>query len=323
MCTSLSVSLSRAGQSHILFGRNMDIEAHFGEAVTVTPRAYPFHFRCLPTITEHYAIIGTAVVVDGYPLYADAMNEKGLCVAGLHFPHNAVYAPPCGFAEENHRLAPFELIPYLLGTCATVAEVKQALALMVISDIHFSHELPNTPLHWHVAAADGGLIIEVTANGLQLYDDRVGVLTNNPPYPYHTAHLHRFDGLTAASPSMPHRDEHTPLGDTFDLGLGMVGLPGDYTSPARFVRCATLRRWTDWHGLSAEAAVARFFRVLDAVAPPVGCVRTPDGEYHATLYACCMDTQGLVYHVRKAEALATFSTVMTEELCCGRELIIF
>ena len=319
MCTSLYIGLV-GEEPHLLFGRNMDIEAHFNEAVTVTPRNYPFAFRCRSSLSEHYAIVGMAAVAEDYPLYADAMNEKGLCMAGLHFPHNAVYAPPCGFTKEEHRLAPFELIPYLLGTCATVAEVKKALGDVAISDLHFSHDLLNTPLHWHAAAADGALIIEATADGLHLYDDHVGVLTNNPPYPYHTAHLHRYDNLRADFPLVPHREGGTPLGDTYDLGLGMVGLPGDYTSPSRFVRCATLRRLTEWANLSRKGAVAQFFCVLEAVAPPVGCVKTPKGEVHATLYTCCMDTESLVYHLRRAEAPDTVSVVLTEELCLGEKL---
>lgn len=318
MCTSLFVRLRGAGNPHILFGRNMDIETHFGEWVVITPRDYPFQFRCLPALETHYAMIGMAAVQDGYPLYADAMNEKGLCMAGLHFPHNAVYVPPCGFAEEAHRIAPFELIPYLLGCCSTVSEVKAALDGLVISDIHFSAALPNTPLHWHVAAPDGGMIMEATATGLQLYDDHFGVLTNNPPYPYHVANLHRYDGLDSQTPPLV-RADGTPLGNTYDLGLGMVGLPGDYTSPARFVRCATLRRLTDW-SVSGEAAIARFFSLLGAVAPPVGCVRTPEGESHATRYTCCMDTRARCYHVITNEKITPLSVTLTDERCDGEAL---
>jgi len=320
MCTSLSVKIHREEKDYLLFGRNMDIEAHFGEQVVITPRAYPFRFRCLPVMETHFAMIGTAFVKDGYPLYADAMNQKGLCIAGLHFPGNAVYAPPCGFAEESHRLAPFELIPYLLGTCATVAEVRTALREIILSDIHFSHELLNTPLHWHVAASDGGLILESTAEGLRMYDDLCGVLTNNPPYPFHVANLHRYEGLNSKIP-LRRGEEPTPEGDTYDLGLGMVGLPGDYTSPARFVRCATLRRLMDW-SVSGEAAVSRFFAALRAVAPPVGCVKTSEGDIHATRYACCMDTEALTYHVFAEGKLVPLSVTLTKESCTGDRLLM-
>ena len=319
MCTSLSVGLGKTGKG-ILFGRNMDIESHFGERVVIVPREMPLRFRCLPELEHHYAIIGMAAVADGYPLFADAMNEKGLCMAGLHFPGNAVYETPGGFGADHRRIAPFELIPYLLGTCATVTQVREALGRTVISDIHFSRELLNTPLHWHVAGVDGGVIIEVTASGLQLYEDRVGVLTNNPPYPYHVAHLHRYDGLDSGLPSRLNREGHPPLGETYDLGLGMVGLPGDYSSPARFVRCATLRRLTAWDVLSRKEAEGQFFRLLGAVAPPVGCVKTPGGENHTTIYTCCMDTATLTYTLLTADDIMPRRTVLDEALCCGETL---
>lgn len=321
MCTGLRVSLGDTDKSHLLFGRNMDIEAHFGEAVTVTPCNHPLPFHYLPPLGEHYAIIGMAAVANGYPLYADAMNEKGLCMAGLHFPGNAVYLPPCDSPKDTVRIAPFELIPYLLGICATAAEVKCVLQKVTIVDVSFSPALRNTPLHWYVAAADGGLVIEATAEGLTVYDDLAGVLTNNPPYPYHVAHLHRFDALTNRAPALT-RNEET-AGETYDLSLGLVGLPGDYTSPARFVRCATLRRLTDWEGISTAAAVARFFRVLGAVAVPHGCVKTADGENHATIYTACMDTAELCYHLLTEDNPTPTSVEMTEEIRRGNSLLHF
>ena len=114
-----------------LFGRTLDLDTHFGEAPTLTPRRYPFSFADCYPLTHHYALLGMATVMDGtaargYPLYAEAMNEKGLCMAGLRFAESAVYAPrpQAGFLN----LAPWELIPYLLGTCATVAEARACKA---------------------------------------------------------------------------------------------------------------------------------------------------------------------------------------------------
>ena len=113
------------------------------------------------------------------------------------------------------------------------------------------------------------------------------------------------------------------MGETYDLGLGLVGLPGDYTSPARFVRCATLRRLTDWSGLTDTAAVARFFGVLGAVAVPYGCVRTDKNEVHATLYTACMDTETLTYHLLTHDALASRSVALAEKLCLGEKCMAF
>ena len=75
------------------FGRNLDLEYSYQESITIAPRNYPFSFRKLPEMKTHYAIIGMAYVLEGYPLYYDATNEKGLSMAGLNFPGSAAYSP--------------------------------------------------------------------------------------------------------------------------------------------------------------------------------------------------------------------------------------
>ena len=289
MCTSLSLP---APDGTHLFGRTLDLDTHFGESVTLTPRRYPFHFDGCYPLTHHHALLGMAAVIDGYPLYAEAMNEKGLCMAGLRFAENAVYAdtPRGGWLN----LAPWELIPYLLGTCATVEEARAALADICVVDKPFSSAVGTAPLHWHITDADpahGGLILEVTAAGMKIYGDRpdgAGVLTNDPAYSEQMAALRACRAIRGDEP----------------------GLPGDYSSPSRFVRAATLRRW--WMEQTAlkaakdgadeagkdgggDYAVAQFFRVLGAVSPTAGAVMTPEGRCHRTLYTCCMDTAAGAY----------------------------
>ena len=86
MCTSIVY----ATKDHY-FGRNLDLELSYGQVVTITPRNYPFKFRRTDPLPSHYALIGMAAVVDNYPLYFEATNEKGLSMAGLNFPENAHY----------------------------------------------------------------------------------------------------------------------------------------------------------------------------------------------------------------------------------------
>ena len=289
MCTSLTLPTPDGTN---LFGRTLDLDTHFGEAPTLTPRRYPFSFADCYPLTRHYALLGMATVMDGttargYPLYAEAMNEKGLCMAGLRFAESAVYAPcpQAGFLN----LAPWELIPYLLGTCATVAEARAVLSDICVVDKPFSDTVGTAHLHWHIADADpthGGLVVEVTSAGMAVYpDEGAGVLTNEPPYPHQVAALR---ACTA------HR------GDTPDL-------PGDYSSPSRFTRAALLRKWVMEGSLSPQTAgddIAKvgaasphtqFFRILAAVSPMAGAVMTPEGKCHRTLYTCCMDTAAGVY----------------------------
>ena len=121
MCTAITYQTN-----HHYFGRNLDLEYSYRETVTVTPRNYPFTFRSGTRWEQHYAMIGMAYVQEGYPLYYEATNEKGLSAAGLNFPGNAVYHP---YAEGKHNVAPFELIPWLLGQCATLQEARALQSL--------------------------------------------------------------------------------------------------------------------------------------------------------------------------------------------------
>ena len=96
-------------------GRTLDYEFSYGEQITITPRKYPFAFRHDGMPDTHYAIIGMAHVAGGYPLYYDAVNEKGLGMAGLNFVGNAVYAE---VQDGKHNIAQFEFIPWILSRCA-------------------------------------------------------------------------------------------------------------------------------------------------------------------------------------------------------------
>ena len=112
----------------------MDLEYHYNESVTITPRNYTFHFCNNEAIQQHYAMIGIAMVADGYPLYYDATNEQGLSVAGLNFPGNAVYRP-C--KDDAVNIGSFEFIPWILGRCASVREARDLLARMRAADVPF------------------------------------------------------------------------------------------------------------------------------------------------------------------------------------------
>ena len=192
MCTSL------AFPERGLYGRNLDLEYHFGEQVVLTPRKFPFAFHHHPALAEHYALLGMASLAGGVPLYAEAANEKGLYMAGLNFPGNAHYfAAP---EEGALNLAPYELFPLVLGQCATVAEARQLLEQVHLVAEPFGPGYPLAPLHWQIAGPDGVLVAEPMADGLHLYEDAWGVLTNNPPFPWQQMNLNQYRGLSPATP---------------------------------------------------------------------------------------------------------------------------
>ena len=162
------------------FGRNFDYEISYKERVTITPRNYEFKFRKIDDIKSHYAMIGIAAGIDAYPLYYDACNEKGLAIAGLNFAGNAVYRE---FEEDMVNITPFELIPYLLGKASNLDEARELLSEINLVNINFAEELPLSPLHWMISDNTGeSIIVEPLEDGLKIYDNPVGVLTNNPPF---------------------------------------------------------------------------------------------------------------------------------------------
>lgn len=276
MCTSIHFNN--------FFGRNLDLDFSYGEQVIITPRNFPFSFRMLEEIPTHYAIIGIGIISQGYPLYFDAMNEKGLCMAGLNFPDNACYLPICHGADN---LAPFEFIPYILSKCATVNDARKLLTRINIADIAFSEDLPNTPLHWAIADREQSIVIEPLKNALKIYDNPIGVLTNNPTFDYHLTNLANYISVTNEEPKNRFSDKINLA--PYSRGMGGIGIPGDLSSSSRFTRAAfTLLN-------SSECSLSQFFHILGSVTQQKGLVRVGD-KYEYTLYSSCCDMEELIYY---------------------------
>ena len=277
MCTSVAMRTES-----FYFGRNMDIDYSFGERVAIAPRNYSLSFRKTTAMDKHYAIIGMAAVAENYPLYADGMNENGLCMAGLKFTGNAVYSETITAGKTG--IAPYELIPWILGRCRTVSEARTLLNETCIINEPFSAELPLSPLHWHIADKNSSIVVENTADGMKIYDNPADVLTNNPPFPFHLANLSQYARLS------PDFSPENSIAEPFGLGFGAIGLPGDFSPASRFVRAEFLLR-----SLPSDSGINDFFHILDNAAIPRGAVITPDKKLHFTTYSCCMDTSEAVY----------------------------
>ena len=179
------------------FGRTLDYEFSYGETVTVTPRNFRLEFRHMGVTERHFAFIGMAHVADNYPLYYDAVNEKGLCIAGLNFVGNAHYRE-CREGKDN--LAQWELIPWIMARCASVSEAKALLARINLTAEPFAPNLPTAQLHWIISDKSGSITLESVSDGIFVYDNPVGVLTNNPPFPIQLFNLNNYRGLSVDNP---------------------------------------------------------------------------------------------------------------------------
>ncbi len=273
------------------FGRTLDNDVSYGEEIVVMPRAYPLAFRRVPALPSHYAVIGTAHVSDGFPLFYDAVNEHGLGMAGLNFVDSAVYGPP---AEGRDNVASFEFIPWILGQCASVAQARELLGRVNLTGDAFRPELPPARLHWIIADRHEAIVVESVAEGVMIYDDPAGVLTNEPPFPQQLFQLNNYLSL---SPDPPvNRFSDALELKCYSRGMGALGLPGDVSSQSRFVRAA-FTRLNSISGPSEAESVSQFFHILGAVEQVRGCCRLEGGKYELTIYtSCCNATRGIYYY---------------------------
>lgn len=274
------------------FGRNLDLEYSYDEAVTITPRKYPLSFRNGRTLDKHYAIIGMATVAKGYPLYYDATNEKGLSMAGLNFPMLAHYYPK---TEDADNIAPFEFIPWILAKCANADEAMDLLKKINLWNLPFSEKFPLSPLHWIIADKNRAITVEPMADGLRIYENPIGVLTNNPPFDYHMYHLADYMNLSKY-PAVNRFSVNTQL-QAYSNGMGAMGLPGDLSSASRFVKAAFTKLNAISNGTENES-VSQFFHILGSVTQQKGLVQVNPGEYEITLYASCCNTDKGIYYYR-------------------------
>ena len=273
------------------FGRNFDYEISYNEKVTITPRNFEFEFRKIDSIKTHYAIIGIAAGIDEYPLYYDACNEKGLAIAGLNFAGNAVYRE---FEEDMINITPFELIPYLLGTCSSVAEARDALSKINLVNINFAEELPLSPLHWMISDEIEAIVVEPFEDGLKVYDNPVGVLTNNPPFDKQLFYLNNYRGLSNKNPENTFGVDL----DEYSRGMGAIGLPGDLSSASRFAKVAFTRA-NSYSDSDEASSVGQFFHILGSVEQQNGCTFIDDPDlYEYTIYTSCYNTNKAILYYR-------------------------
>lgn len=286
MCTSICYT-----STDHYFGRNLDYEIDYGQKVIIVPRNYEFNYRDMPTQKSHYAFIGVSVVNDNYPLLCDAINEKGLGIAGLNFQGPGYYFPQI---KGKKNIASFELIPYLLSNCESTAEVKEILADASISNVSFSSNYPAADLHWILSDKTGkSIVVESTKSGLHVYDNPVNVLTNNPEFPSQLTKLSDYVDVTPSNPKntlVPNVDVNI-----YSRGLGTHHLPGGMDSSSRFVKASFVLSHAP-KGKDEVENVTNYFHILHSVEQAKGLDEVENNRYEYTMYTDCMNLdKGILY----------------------------
>ncbi|MCI8805790.1 MAG: choloylglycine hydrolase family protein [Clostridiales bacterium] len=312
MCTAITYKTKS-----FYIGRTLDYDFSYKEEITITPRNYPFHFREMGTVEKHYAMIGIAHIENDYPLYYDAINERGLGMIGLNFVGNAEYK----FEDKNKdNIAPFEFIPWILSQCSSVEEAKYILKRINITKIRFNDNLPIAELHWLIADKNEAITVEAVKDGVKIYNNPAGALTNNPPFNEQMFQLNNYMNLSAKAPQNNFCKKLTLK--TYSQGMGALGLPGDLSSESRFAR-VVFTKMNSVSGDSEAESVGQFFHILGTVNQTKGCCDTGNENYEITIYTSCCNADKCIYYYTTYENHQITSVDMYKENINGSSLICY
>lgn len=314
MCTSINY----VNGDHY-FGRNLDLEVDFPVDVVITPENYEFKFRHIDNIKSHNALIGMSLVEDDYPMYFEAINNKGLGMAGLAFAALAKYYPP---QEGKTNLASYEFIPYILGTCSTVKEAKEKLKNINITTDSFSEQYHYSPLHWQIGDKDECIVVESTEKGLEVFDNPFGVLTNCPGFEYQKTNLSNYVNLTVKKPDIRFSEHLEDDFTEFSAGMGSIGLPGGVDSVSRFVRVAFAKLNSKCEADNMKN-VAQYLHLLGVVQQSAGEDEIKPGLYEVTQYSAFGNTTQGIWYFTTYFNPNVYSVDMNKEDLQSTDLIIY
>ena len=263
--------------------------------------------------TFYFLIIGV------YPMFADGANEKGLGCAALNFPQYASYEEK--IVDGMNNLGPHDIILWSLANFETVAEVKEAMKNVNIVNKPFNENTYLVPLHWIFTDKNGeSIVVEKTSEGLKIFDNKLGILSNSPTFDWHMTNLRQYIGLTPKQRNSTTWSDEVlnPLGQ----GTGLIGIPGDSTPASRFVRTAFLK--SHMIPLKDESsAINEFFHILSNVSMVNGSVITPHGLNDITTYKSTINLDTGVYYYNTYSNSRLNSINMHKEDLNSDRLIIF
>lgn len=314
MCTGARFSDDKG---NMYFGRNLDWSTPYGQKVVITPRGYKYKTAFLGENTNSPAIIGMGIIAENTPLYFDCANENGLAIAGLNFPGYAAYAPDA--IEGKTNVAAYEFPLWVALNFNTVDEAEKALKDVAIVAKPINDQYPVSQLHWIIGDAKRSIVVEYTERGMEIFENDVDILTNQPGYGWHKENLRNYMNLF---PQMLkevkwQKAKMVPFGS----GSLMRGLPGGFYSTDRFIRVAYLN--THYPVQSDEATnVSRLFHTLTGVAMIDGGAQMGDGAYEKTIYTGGYSTRTKTYYYSTYEDPAIQSVAMGDHDLDSAELIM-
>lgn len=315
MCTGVRFT---DDQGNFYFGRNLDWCENYGQGFVITPTGAKVPSPYLGTMPMKYPVIGISIVVDDAPLYLDCANNAGLGVAGLNFPGYAHFAS--GPVEGTTNLAVYEFPLWLCANFKSTDEVKEALKNVTLVKKPINDQYPVAMLHWFVCDKEKSIVVEATKNGIEVYDDELDVLTNQPGYPWHRENVRNYLSLSNAYPQEVITWTRANL-VPFSSGSMMQGLPGAFDPASRFVRAAYLN--AHYPAKEGEVAnVTRLFHTLEGVAMCEGGSYMSNNQFEYTLYSDCYSMASGTYYYNSYDDFAIKQCCINDYDLAGNEVII-
>jgi choloylglycine hydrolase len=240
-----------------------------------------------------YGFVGLAV--EQKEFMVEGVNEKGLSAGLFYFPNYGKYQP-FDPMQKDKSLADFQVVSYVLAKCSSINEVKRELQKVRIINI----DPRSSTVHWRFTEPSGRqVVLEIVDEEMHFYENPLGVLTNSPGIEWHWTNLNNYINLQPGN-----APEH-PFGPldmkAFGHGSGMLGLPGDFTPPSRFVRAAFFQL-TAPQQPNAEGCVFQAFHLLNNFDIPAG-TELPMGKASvdlpsATQFTVATDTDNRMIYYR-------------------------
>lgn len=270
-CTGIRI---KTQDNNYIYGRTMEFaDAFMPHDLIAVPRNYKYTGQTpsgqpgMPWQTK-YAFTGFNL--SGEPLVDDGLNEKGLACGGFFFVGYAKYENVTE-ADYQNTISCLELVSWILGTCSTVAEVRDQLPKIHICAVILPQLGFAPPLHCFIVDKTGdAAVIEYLDGKLNIYDNKVNVITNSPNYIWQTTNLRNYIGLQPAN--IPAIKINGNEFAQFSQGSGAIGLPGDFSSPSRFIRAVFLTN-SAYEGKDIDEGIGVAFHILNHFDIPLGSVR--------------------------------------------------
>ena len=291
MCTAITLKTS---ENHHLVGRNFDIHPMNDLSVALVPREFEYVNRVTnEEMKTKYAVLGMGLFYENHILFCDGVNEKGLSCLMLQLSKFSTWSHK--IRKDKVNIAPYDVAFWVLSKFSTISELMEGLKQLNIVALPDDQTALSTEIHWLVSDTSGqSIVIERTRDKLTVYNNKVGVLANSPTFDWHLNNLDCYINVKSEQP------EETKWGQQmlspYSNGFGTIGLPGDFSSPSRFVKAAFLRNHVN---VGEGDAISECFHILDNFVVPRGVVETPKRkECHLTKYSACLCLETQLYYYK-------------------------